>query len=177
MGGGYMGVPFAERGATLIHPSGNVWSAWALAESHRLARTTLEGDTTLLVETLRPPVSVDPAVRDSAITALQDRLREMNADIGSQSWDKVPQRYPFVERLSADAAGNVWVETGSASGTVWDVFSPEGTHLRTVATDLPIQPWVNPVIRGDTLWTVVTDELDVPYVVRARIVPVEGGEG
>ena len=171
-GSGYMGVPFAEAGARLIHPSGQVWTSGRLAGSHRMARTTLEGDTTLIVETGRTPVPIDPAVRDSAIAAIQDRLREMNADIGDQSWDKVPQRYPFVERMAADEAGNVWVETGSPDGTVWDVFTPEGEHLRTVATDLPIQPWLAPVIRGDTLWAVVTDELDVPYVMRARVVPL-----
>jgi len=33
--------------------------------------------------------------------------------------------------------------------------------------------WLNPVIRGDYYWTVVFDELDVPYVVRAKLTPVE----
>ncbi|WP_419167821.1 hypothetical protein [Candidatus Palauibacter sp.] len=31
---------------------------------------------------------------------------------------------------------------------------------------------VTPVVRGDLVWLIMTDELDVPYVIRARIVPV-----
>ena len=33
--------------------------------------------------------------------------------------------------------------------------------------------WLPPVVRGDAFWVVVTDELGVPYVVRARITPVK----
>lgn len=37
---------------------------------------------------------------------------------------------------------------------------------------LGVYPWLPPVVVGDTFLAVVTDELGVPYVVRARIVPV-----
>lgn len=35
--------------------------------------------------------------------------------------------------------------------------------------------WIPPTLRGDLLWAVVLDGLDVQYVVRARLVPVEVG--
>lgn len=56
----------------------------------------------------------------------------------------------------------------------YDVLSSDGSYMGTVtAGSLDVYPWLPPVVVGDTFLAVVRDELDVPYVVRARIVPVE----
>ena len=54
------------------------------------------------------------------------------------------------------------------------MLSNDGSYLGTVtAGSLNVYRWLPPVVVGDTFLAVVSDELDVPYVVRARIVPVE----
>ena len=177
-GGGVMGITLAESGTRLFHPDGTVWSSRMLADGHRLVNTSLDmRDTLRVVETARPPISIADSIRDAEISRIRDAIAEYGGDIGDQSWEKVPRRYPFVERIVADADGNLWVETGTPSGSLWDVFDPDGRHLRTVSIDLPLYPYVAPVIRGNDLWAVVTDEFDVGYVIRARIVEVGPGGG
>jgi hypothetical protein len=170
VGGGYMGIPHAEAGATLIHPEGAIWSAPALSDSHRLIRTTLQGDTVRVVETARQPRPIPEEVRDSVIGSMQARIRERNGDIKNQSWDKVPRRLPYVTRILAAENGDLWVRTGTVEGAEWDVFDPEGRWRRTVRMDLRLVSWVAPVVRGDTVWAVVTDDFNVHWVVRARVV-------
>ena len=68
----------------------------------------------------------------------------------------------------------VWVAPFAADDSAaiaFDVFDPEGRYLGAVPT--PVTPQrlrPLPVVRGNALYYVTTDELDVPYVVRARIV-------
>lgn len=172
---GYMGVPYVQNASTHYHPDGTIWTTGLLAERYTLVQESWQGDTLRVVETERAAVPIPEPVRDSAVARIRDALAEYGADIGDQSWDKIPRRYPFVERITSDASGDLWVETGSTDASVWDVYSPDGRHLRTVEIDLPLASWLPPVIRGDTVWAIVTDEFDVHHVVRGRI--VEAGSG
>ena len=57
-------------------------------------------------------------------------------------------------------------------------------YLLTGETTCPLRPSlgrglnlfdrVAPVVRGDVVWLIVTDEFDVNYVVRARMTPADG---
>ena len=67
--------------------------------------------------------------------------------------------------------GDLWVRTQLQDSEVFDVYDRAGTYHRTVLNSLKLYYWVRPVVRGDDLWAVVTDEFDVHYVVRARLVP------
>lgn len=51
----------------------------------------------------------------------------------------------------------------------FDVFEPDGTYLGMVRAPSDFQLTPEPVARGDYLWAVVRDELDVPSIVRFRI--------
>jgi hypothetical protein len=51
---------------------------------------------------------------------------------------------------------------------LFEVFDPEGRYLGRVL--LPFRLASVPVIRGDVLVGVTENELEVPFVVRARIV-------
>lgn len=53
----------------------------------------------------------------------------------------------------------------------FDVFDRDGTYLGQLEAPRGFQTYPRPTIAGDTVWAVVEDELDVPYVVRFRIVP------
>lgn len=58
---------------------------------------------------------------------------------------------------------------------VFDVFDPDGRYLGEVRAPEGFSLNPSPYIRGDRVWAVVRDELDVSYVVRFRV--VLGGQG
>lgn len=166
---GYMGVPFYPHGGSVFDPSGHVWSSGRGDAAYRIARGTLRGDTTLVIETRRPPVPVPESVRDSAIDAIRTALRERGA-AGNQDWSKIPTVKPAVEHMFVADDGRLWVRTPSADSRVtFDVYERDGRHAGTAVTTLPLYPWISPVVRGDAFWAVVTDEYDVQYVVRGRL--------
>ena len=178
MGGGYMAysIPFYASEVRYIGRRGVFWSNQDGGDAaYRFKRWRPGGDTTLIVETRRPPVAVPTVERDSVI----DMMREMTSNMGVGEWDwsRVPTIKPAVEDIFESDEGNLWVRTPAADGGVlFDVYSRDGTHLGTASLgpDLNLFDRVAPVVRGELAWLVVTDEFDVHYVVRARITPNRG---
>ncbi len=87
-------------------------------------------------------------------------------------WSRIPNVKPAVEAIFQSAEGNLWVRTPSAGeGVLFDLYSGDGAHLGTASLEsgLDIFDRVPPVVRGDTIWLIATDELVVQYVVRGRI--------
>ncbi|MDE2793959.1 MAG: hypothetical protein OXL34_03985 [Gemmatimonadota bacterium] len=167
-------VPFYPGGATTFAPSGAMWSAAVGDPSHRVHKWMPGGDTMLVVETQRPPLPVTSAERDSVIADTRAWFRERGVETEAD-WSRIPDVKPAVIDLVTSAEGNLWVQTPSPGGGVgYDVLAPDGAYLGSTApAALETVFWLNPVIRGDYYWTVVFDELDVPYVVRAKLTPVE----
>ena len=166
-------VPYYPGGATAFDPSGAMWSAAFGDPSHRVYKWMPGGDTLLVVETRRPPLSVTRAERDSVVADVRAWFRERGEDTEAD-WSRIPDVKPAVLGLFTSAEGNLWVQTSSPGGGVaYDVLAPDGAHLGSTApAPLRIPYWLTPVVRGDHFHAIVTDELDVPYVVRARITPV-----
>ena len=54
-----------------------------------------------------------------------------------------------------------WIEP-----VAFDVFEPDGRYLGMVRAPEGFAMNPTPVARGDTVWAVVRDELEVPYIVR-----------
>jgi len=172
-GGGYglMTVPYFPGSTTHTDRKGEMWTGTVADPGYRLARYAPGGDTTLTVVTERPPVPVTPAERDSVIAEIRERLGETE----EMDWSRIPDVKPSLETIFTSTEGNVWVGIPNLSGGMdYDVLSGDGSYLGTVAGGtLEVYRWLPPVVVGDTFLAVVTDELDVPHVVRARIVPVE----
>lgn len=176
--GGYMmyGVPFYPSEVRYIDPRGVAWSTRDGDPQYLIKRWHAGGDTTLVVETRRAPVAVPTAERDSVIDVMREMTSAMG--VGEWNWSRVPTVKPAVEAIFASAEGNVWVRTPSGgAGALFDVYSGEGAYLGTVSLGpgLNLFDRVAPVVRGDLIWLIATDELDVPYVIRARIAPANGG--
>ena len=171
--GGYMtyGIPFFPAEVRYIDSRGAVWSTRTGDPEYRMTRRHPGEDATLLVETRRPAVPVPAVERDSVI----DEMREMlsNMGVGRQwDWSRIPNVKPAVEAIFQSAEGNLWVRTPSGGeGALFDVYSGDGTYLGTAGLEpgLDLFDRVAPVVRGDTIWLIATDELDVQYVVRGRI--------
>jgi hypothetical protein len=115
----------------------------------------------------------------------------------SWSGPDLPGERPAYQRLVPAADGRIWVWPSqpmiprelptprprglpaviyeeSRTG-VFDVFGPDGQWIGAVRLppSLPYVPWPetpDPVIRGDTLWGVTVDSLEVEYVARFEVV-------
>ncbi|MDE2870717.1 MAG: hypothetical protein OXQ94_03360 [Gemmatimonadota bacterium] len=177
LNGGYSmyGIPFFASTVSFIDSRGAVWSTRAGDPAYRMTQREPGGETTFVVETRRPAVPVPEVERDSVI----DELRQILSDAGaSGEWDltRVPTVKPAVEAIFESVERNLWVRTPSADGGVlFDVYARDGNYLGTATSGLGLNfsDQVDPVVRGDFVWLVVTDEFDVPYVVRARIATAE----
>ncbi|HXH81609.1 MAG TPA: hypothetical protein VNN07_01625, partial [Candidatus Tectomicrobia bacterium] len=160
----FAAVPFWPGGAIDYDPRGFFWFKGPHRNDYRIVRATPAGDTTLVLESRRPAVPVTAAERDAAIAALREQgARDLD-------WSQIPAEKPIVRSLFVDEAGRVWVRvTTPDTRTTFDVYLPDGTYDGTATTTLNIPEWWQPLVRGDLFYTLHTDELDVPHVVRARI--------
>ncbi len=172
-GSGYMAysIPFYPNAVRHIDSRGAFWSTRDGDPGYRFTRWEPGGDTILTVETRRPSVAVPTAERDSVI----DQMRQMTSDMGVGEWDwsRVPSVRPAVEAIFESAEGNLWVRTPSESAEVlFDLYSGDGAYLGTARLDQSLSLFDNvaPVVQGDRVWMIMTDELDVPHVVRSRVV-------
>jgi hypothetical protein len=167
---GLMGVPFYARAQSWLDPALAYWSTGDGDPSYRLTRWVPGGDTTLVVESRRPPVPVTPAQRDSAIASVRDFFTQRGAD-PRLDWSKIPDTRPAITGIFISGEGDIWarVTTPDPTARTWDVFGPDGRYQGTAITNLRVSSTIPPVIRGDRFWAVVTDELQVQYVVAGRL--------
>lgn len=170
---GYIGVPYYASGETLLDPAGVIWTTKPGDPSYRIARWAPGGDTTLILETRRPLVPVTAAERDSAVDRIRGILLERGVS-ARQDWSKIPEYKPAVASMFVDDDGRLWVETASPDSLIeYDVYDRGGGHVGTAVTALNLWRYVRPTVREDRFWAVVTDELDVSYVVRARLTRIQ----
>jgi hypothetical protein len=162
-------VPYYPRGGFHLDRTGEAWSAFAGDPSYRIARWTPGGDTTLIISTPRPPLAVTEAERDSAVDAILEGLSRYG--VRTLDASKIPNVKPAVLSLFNDDGGRLWVHTSSPDSLRrYDIYERDGGFVGTAATSLDIVSWLEPVVRGDRFYALVTDELDVPFIVRARMV-------
>ncbi|MFV1988005.1 MAG: hypothetical protein ACC682_12050 [Gemmatimonadota bacterium] len=172
-GFGYRRVPFFANMVVALDPAGAIWSTAFADPSYRIYRWTPGGDTTMVIETPRSPVSVTAAERDSIIEVVSAELRGRGGSV-QQDWSKIPEVKPSVMAMFLSEEGQLWVRRPSTDGLIhYDVYDRDGRRAGGAATDLPLWPYLAPVVRGDEFWAVVTDEFEVPYVVRSRLIPFE----
>jgi hypothetical protein len=168
---GVMGVPFWPRGIRILDPSPAMWRKRSHVNEYRLARTGLEGDTLLVIESRRSPEPVTAAERDSVIEGVRATVGDQELD-----WSRIPREHPVVQGAFVDDASRLWVQvTAPHQGTTWDIFGTHGVYVGTAVTDLNVPSYWTPVVRGDLFFALHLGEFDVPYAVRARMREVEGG--
>ena len=115
----------------------------------------------------RAAAPVTPAERDSSIAALR-KLAESELD-----WSQIPETKPIVTQLFVADQRDVWVRVTTADSlTAYDVFGDDGHYKGTATLAARPIPFLQPIVRGDRFYAVITDELDVQYVVRGRLVKV-----
>lgn len=171
-----LGVPFYADEQYVLSPALRIWSTPGGDPSYRLIRWSPPRDTALIVEVERSPVPVDMAAADSIIRGYEERFGT------SLDRSKIPEAAPAVRDFFFDDDGRLWVRVRTPADDslrTFDAFDPDaGAYLGTLATDLRLEATPPPTIRGDTVWAVIRDELDVPFVVRGRLVsqPFDRGD-
>ncbi len=161
------GVPFSA-GVTwrFVRRTPYIW--FAHTGDYKLFQRTLEGDTLRVVSREFESLPVTGEDIDSAIVRLEWFTRQG----GKIDRSKFPDNKPAIQNFYVDDVGRLFVApvtTDELSYRVLDVFDEAGLYLGRI--DLPFSLSGNPrsIFRRGKLWTVIRDELDVPYVVRANL--------
>jgi hypothetical protein len=137
--------------------------------------TTFEGDTLAVRRYPYRPLPLDPA-EEGAVLARMSTAPPLSsiypdpdeAERVLRGMDLMPELLPPVSAAVATPAGGLWLarEADGRDTRSWLILDPEGEPRGQV--ELPAGLHLR-VVRGAEAWGVETDELDVPYVVRYRI--------
>ncbi|MGE0158401.1 MAG: hypothetical protein AB7T31_03260 [Gemmatimonadales bacterium] len=120
------------------------------------------------------PVTIDPTVVDSAVAqSVRARLRfftsQARAEAAVRAALRIPGHFLPVARAEYSEGGDLWLarEDLPDADQAWWVVGEMGDVVARVTLPMGFDPQL---IRTDELWGVQPDELDVPYVVKYRIV-------
>jgi hypothetical protein len=159
-------VPFAPRSYWALSLDGRIWSGFA--DRYRLELKELNGRTVRIVEKPFEPVPVTGAEKDSAAKMLDGFVKQG----GQVDMGMAPKTKPAFTSLQVDDRGYLWLEPSlpaGEAGIAFDVFDPEGRYVGRVALPKNVTRIFTPVIRGDRLYAVTLDEMEVPSVVGFRL--------
>ena len=160
-------IPYTGGFEFHLSRAGTMWAM--VKDDYRLFEFSADGDTLRAISRDFTPLPVTEADMEAA----RERLADFIRNGGKVDWSKIPDTKPAAEDFFLDDEGNVWVEPVAAheeQGKLFDVFDPEGRFLGTVHLPFALSMNPPPMVRKSVLYGVTEDELEVPYVVRARIV-------
>jgi hypothetical protein len=161
------GVPYQGGLTWRLSPAGTIWAM--LSDRYRLFELTTDGDTMRTVTREYTPLAVTSADMDRA----REDMKWFMDQGGQVDWSKIPDTKPATETLYFDDRGNIWVLVVADDADrhrLMDVFDAEGRFLGPVRLPFPLAQSPFPVFRDSLVYAVTRDELDVPWVVKARIV-------
>jgi hypothetical protein len=160
-------VPYSPGLDWQLTQAGDFW--FVLTGPYELYRVNGKGDTVRKVRKPFEQVSVTGEDVDSAIAGLEWFTKQG----GKVDRSRIPDVKPAVRSFHVADDGHLWVEPETTDrsdrGRLFEVFDPEGRYLGRVRLPFSMARWRRPIIRGGMLVAVTRDELEVPYVVRARI--------
>ena len=162
-----MPVPFTPMMLRHIDPRAYVW--FGVSDQYRIVQARFTGDTIRIIERAYDPLPVHQEEVDSALKFTETLLRAGGRLEGAAS----PSIKPAYEWFTVDDRGFLWVYASVSMderGRVLDVFDDAGRFLGGAHANFRFDPRFRPLIRGADCYMVLRDELDVPYVIRARIV-------
>ena len=165
------GIPYVGSMVTRISREGTRWAL--ITDQYRLVEFSAAGDTLRTITREFAPLPVTDADRERAREGLEWFTRQGGTiDLG-----RLPRTRPLARTFVRADDGHTWVGLESAPdelGHHFDIFDPEGRFLGSIRLPFPLSVTPFPLIRGDMVYGVTRDELDVQYVVRARIVKPAG---
>lgn len=171
-GAGLMSLnrPFASRLHWQVDGAGRLWTA----ESGRMhfVATDPSGDTVEVRSREHTPVPVSPAEAEEAVAGAESTIRGFGTDVRVEGELRPASTKPAFQSFLVDDDGRLWVEPNVAedAAPALELWTAGGDWAGRIERPAGLQlSYPRPVVRGPHLWAVVTDELDVPHVVRYRI--------
>ncbi|MFN0099133.1 MAG: hypothetical protein ACKVS7_10695 [Gemmatimonadaceae bacterium] len=163
-GTSYIGIPFAPRADWSLDGNGMLWCVPNSARYEVLRLLPGATDTLRVVRDL-PAVPVTESERADAIADVEERGPT------GVDFSRIPAIKPVIARIIVDDTRRLWVRRSSADGTtMFDVYAPDGTLVAEVhGGKAKFSTFAPFTVRGEAVYTVITDENDVPTVVRYRI--------
>lgn len=165
---------FSPRLHWQFDPRGYIWSA--TSDEMRFVQQTLEGDTVRILRRPHTPVSVSAEEARQAVERMEEQIGRFGTDIEIEGDLVAGEFKPAFEAFFLDEVGRLWVKPTHPADAdpVLELWSEEGHYLGRIETPEGFQAlYPVPRVKGSHIWAVVTDEFDVPSVVRFRI--EEGG--
>jgi len=184
-------VPFTPQVAWTFSPLG--YMVGGLSTDYRIDLFRVDAPV-LRIEREWTPV---PVLSEEADERVRSQTAQFQRDFGSWRWNgpSIPDTKPPFRNIIASGEGNIWVLTsqrGEATMTqaeareeeartrmppirfeeppAFDVFAPDGRFLGPVRVPSSFSNFPEPIVRGDTVWAVTRDDLDVASIVRFRVV-------
>jgi len=175
-GDGFMraGVPHSPGLRWRLARNSDFW--FILTGEYEIVRRTFEGDTLSVFSKAFTPLPVTSADLEEA----REDLEWFTRQGGQIDLSKVPDIKPAIQNFFLDDRGNIWVEptmAGEDQGRVFDVFDRAGRYLGQVRFPFVLQTNPTPVFVDDFVYGITTDDLEVPYVVKARLGRPAGDTG
>lgn len=159
-------VPLVHQPSWEIDPGGYLWLE--PGDGYRLVALTFELDTLRVVERVYDPVPVSEADVEKALEGFSTGPFASGGIKVERS--RIPEHHPALDVFRTDPEGNLWVRRTLGDGRwAWEVFDPEGRFLGPIVTAADLDALTVHLITSDAVYGVLRDELDVPYVVRLRI--------
>ena len=162
-GGGisFFSNPYATRPTPVPAPDGNL--AVVPSAAYAIAVVAPAGDTVRVVERTYEPVPIT----DAEWAAATAPYREWTSKAAGAKCDPVeftrPDAKTAIGGVFHDDAGRMWVEAVARDGFTFDVFDRDGRQVASMAAPERDRR-VPPSFRGDRVYLVVADSLDVQAV-------------
>ena len=157
--------PFSDRPTTCFDPEGFFWMGRRRGD--RVYKVTFDGDTIRGFTIPFAPVEISDFEVDSILAAYSPPGMPSLLDAGD-----IPDTKPLIRRIMMDDSGRLIIypySTREDQYKAFLVFDQEGVFLARGRSESRFYMSPGPQFIGDHVYGVVTDELDVSYLVRGRI--------
>jgi hypothetical protein len=160
----YLSVPFIPMPISRTDRDGHHWCG--TSDRYELIRLRIPtGEPAGKIRGTSKPLPVTRRERDSVIGVLKERTNEAPLD-----YSRIPSTKPIVTLLDGDDQGRLWVRLTSPDRHArWEVWTADERMVARVTADFTPPGYWPVLIQGDLMYSVVVDEDEVPYVVRARL--------
>jgi hypothetical protein len=183
-------VPFTPNTSWALDPAGEF--VGGLSTRYAVDHFRPDGSVLRIVRDIEPvPVSAGEKSDEELRTTMS-----MRRNVSDWKWNgpSIPDTKPPFRRIFVGDDGRVWVLLSTAGErienaeddarspdplrvpppkwrepVVFDVFEPDGRYLGQVSAPAGFSLNPQPVLRGDRVWAVVSDELEVQHLTRFRI--------
>jgi hypothetical protein len=159
-------VPFTSVPWRYLGPTADFWTTEGSGD-YRIHRTTVFGDTLVILERPYNPIPIPDSIREEGIAGLRRENYRLESGF---AMSEVPRTFPPIDRLMVGVDGTLWVRRQIEGGAyILDVFSPEGHFLGPVETPEDFGRMIIHLITPDFMYATARDEFDVQYAVRLEI--------